>query len=72
MSQRDKISTSFVKKIMGLEITRRASQEDRQEVTPIKEALKACNGKISDAAKALGVSRSTLWRRMTRLGIRIC
>lgn len=72
MSQRDKISTSFVKKIMGLEITHRASHEDRQEVTPIKEALKACNGKISDAAKALGVSRSTLWRRMTRLGIRIC
>ncbi|WP_312560455.1 sigma 54-interacting transcriptional regulator [Anaerospora sp.] len=72
MSQRDKISTSFVKKIMGLEITPRTSDEDGQEVTPIKEALKACNGKISDAAKALGVSRSTLWRRMTRLGIRIC
>lgn len=35
----------------------------------IEDALSACGGSRSEAAKLLGVSRSTLWGRMKRYGI---
>lgn len=35
----------------------------------IERALAATGGHISDAARLLGVSRTTLWEKMTRLEI---
>lgn len=35
----------------------------------IEAALTDCNGRIVDTAKALGISRVTLWSKMKRLGI---
>lgn len=37
-----------------------------QEKQYIEEVLKSCAGDMSEAAKKLGISRSTLWRRLNR------
>jgi DNA-binding NtrC family response regulator len=41
----------------------------RDERAIILAALRACGGNRSEAAERLGVSRTTLWRRMKELGI---
>lgn len=35
----------------------------------LRQALGACHGKVGDAAKALGLSRATLYKKMAALGI---
>jgi transcriptional regulator with PAS, ATPase and Fis domain len=46
-----------------------ASAGDNAERARIERALAASAGKIALAARALGVSRTTLWRQMKRLGL---
>lgn len=48
----------------------KASPRELEEAMRIRQALEAHNGKKILAAKELGVSRVTLWRRMRRMGIR--
>lgn len=43
--------------------------DPEQERRAIKQAIAACAGNISAACKTLGISRSTLYRRMARNGI---
>lgn len=40
-----------------------------QEIEQIRQALAQANGKQTQAANLLGINRSTLWRRMERLGL---
>ncbi len=40
------------------------------ELEEIKQALTLTKGKYAEAAKILGISRSTLWRKLKRLGLK--
>jgi transcriptional regulator of acetoin/glycerol metabolism len=42
---------------------------DEAERHLIEQALRRCDGNVSEAARALGVSRSALYRRMQRHGL---
>ena len=45
-----------------------ASASVPDEILMITEALQATKGNVTVAARSLGISRSTLYRRMRRLG----
>jgi len=46
-----------------------AEARDTAERAHIQRVLARCGGRVGDAAGALGVSRTTLWDRMRRLGV---
>jgi transcriptional regulator with PAS, ATPase and Fis domain len=45
------------------------AESDAVDANRIRGALEACRWKRNDAARVLGVSRTTLWRRMRELGL---
>jgi DNA-binding NtrC family response regulator len=46
-----------------------AAAREAAEREHIRRVLARCGGRVGDAARALGVSRTTLWERMRRLGV---
>jgi transcriptional regulator of acetoin/glycerol metabolism len=56
---------------LGIEIKHTAKLALKEDVTEqdVKAAIKSSGGVISDAAKALGLSRSALYRRMKKFNI---
>lgn len=48
-----------------------AAARDAAEREHIRRVLARCQGRMQDAAKVLGVSRTTLWERMRRLGLSV-
>jgi DNA-binding NtrC family response regulator len=46
-----------------------AEARDVAERTHIRRVLSRCEGRVGDAARVLGISRTTLWERMRRLGL---
>lgn len=63
------ITTDTAKKrnLPCIQIIRDCTSNEAKE---IMSALHNCEGRIGDAAKALKISRSTLWRKMNNLGIK--
>ena len=53
----------------GLSQQPELSAQDHEEAERIQAVLEHCRHNREQAAKALGISRSTLWRRMKKLGI---
>ena len=45
-----------------------ATERAHHELHHIHSVLKACNGDQNAAAKMLGISRTTLWRKLKDLG----
>jgi len=71
MAQREAISGAFVKNLIGVENPVNISKDPcSEEARKIMHALNSCNGKISDVAKMLEMSRTTLWRKMNSLGLK--
>lgn len=68
------ISRGFLQSILGEDLapgvspTREMIQQDQIEM--IREALRDSKGNYGIAAKKLGIDRSTLWRRLKRLGLK--
>jgi DNA-binding NtrC family response regulator len=50
-------------------IQRLSAARDAAERQVIERALRKTNGQVQEAAKLLGVSRTTLWDRMRRYGV---
>jgi DNA-binding NtrC family response regulator len=48
-----------------------AEAREAAEREHIRRVLARCGGRVAETARALGVSRSTLWERMARLGLAI-
>ena len=46
-----------------------AAVRDAAEREHIRRVIARCEGRLQDAARALGISRTTLWERMRRLGL---
>ncbi len=47
--------------------TPRSATEDPAQA--LRDALRACGGNVSEAARRLGIGRATMYRRMQRLGV---
>lgn len=43
---------------------------DDLEREPVREALRKCHGSMSEAAKALGITRQALYRRLEKYGLK--
>jgi DNA-binding NtrC family response regulator len=66
-----KVDTGVVAKLLGDDSdTAIRSFIADSEADEIKQALAAARGKYGAAAALLGVSRSTLWRKLRRLGLK--
>jgi transcriptional regulator of acetoin/glycerol metabolism len=52
---------------------REEEEEDREEIErkEIMEALRRTKGSRQDAAELLGISTTTLWRKIRKYGIRL-
>jgi transcriptional regulator with PAS, ATPase and Fis domain len=64
--KQDTVQADMVRQMMREDET--AEPYQKSIVEPIRQALANARGRKAEAAKLLGISRSTLWRRMKSLG----
>lgn len=70
LAKRKTISGAFLEKMLTIEKDDKQNPDELEEVMAIEGALKKSKGNISDAAKLLNISRSTLWRKMNKLRVK--
>ncbi|MGQ9860109.1 MAG: helix-turn-helix domain-containing protein, partial [Thermodesulfobacteriota bacterium] len=64
------LPVEFLEKVQTREITVPLRPLESSEARTIQSALKRHQGNRTLAARDLGLSRTTLWRKMRRLGLR--
>lgn len=69
LARRETVSGAFAARVLGIA---QPAVDDREleQAREIARVVESCNGRLSAAAEQLKISRSTLWRRMKRLGLK--
>ena len=62
-------TSDFVADFVGADRGLKRLNLVRAEADAIVTALRASNGRLTDTARLLGISRTTLWRKMKKHGI---
>ncbi|SFM15942.1 sigma 54-interacting transcriptional regulator [Pelosinus propionicus] len=70
LAKRKTISGVFLKKMLTIEEDDKQNPDELEEAIAIENALTKFKGNITEVAKFLNVSRSTLWRKMNKLGLK--
>jgi transcriptional regulator of acetoin/glycerol metabolism len=68
--QEDTVQTDMVRQMMKEDDEPFRNDFKATTTETIRQALVEARGRQKEAAKNLGISRSTLWRRMKSLGLR--
>lgn len=69
IAQRESISAAFMSAIVAGEYTV-SEPIDTEEAELISQTLTKCGGRMAEAAQRLQMNRTTLWRKMRKLGIK--
>lgn len=70
LNKRKTISAAFLAQLLTGGDNEKKECELTEEAQAIHEALSVCSGSILEAANMLNISRTTLWRKMNKLGIK--
>ena len=64
------VSANFISQVLTGENLEQQDLSQSPEADFIRKALVSCEGNIAETAKRLKISRTTLWRRMDKLGLK--
>jgi transcriptional regulator with PAS, ATPase and Fis domain len=70
LASKKTISANFLSQVLTGESGQKQDLSHSPEAETIRKTLTACGGNAAEAAKRLMISRTTLWRRMNKLGLK--
>ena len=64
------INGNFLSRVLAVESDEKQDLSESPEANAIRKALEICHANAAEAAKMLHMSRTTLWRRMHKFGLK--